>query len=86
MLFRVIKQTSKVKNSITDQWSSGYRRNLIFIRLWVRIPAPDTSWTFFTLICRIKLYCVFKKTKIDENEARVWPIKKYIEQTSLATF
>ena len=35
---------------------------LIIRRLWVRIPAPDTRWTFFTLICW-KFCIVCLKTK-----------------------
>ena len=31
-------------------WSSGYGRRLTFKRSWVRIPVPDTGWTFFTYI------------------------------------
>ena len=35
-----------------ELWSSGYRRKLMFWRLWVRIPSP---YTFFTLICFKKM-------------------------------
>ena len=28
-----------------EPWFSGYGRS------WVQIPAPDTQWSFFTLIC-----------------------------------
>ena len=35
-----------------EPWSSGYGRRLMFQRLWVRIPAPFTGWTFFHIhIC-----------------------------------
>ena len=30
-----------------EPWSSGYGSRLTFQRSWVRIPAPDTGWTFF---------------------------------------
>ena len=32
-------------------WSSGDGRRLVFKRWWVQMPAPNTGWTFFTLIC-----------------------------------
>jgi len=33
-----------------EPWSSGYGRRLMSKRLWNRIPAMDTGWTFFTYI------------------------------------
>ena len=33
-----------------EPWSSGYGRRLIIRRSWVRIPAPNTGWTFFTYL------------------------------------
>ena len=30
-----------------ERWSSGYGWRLMFVRLWVRIPAPYTGWTYF---------------------------------------
>ena len=44
----------------------------MFERLWVRIPAPYTGWTFFTLIC-CKNCIITIKT---EREAGVGPFKK----------
>ena len=42
-------------------------------RLWVRIPAPCTGWTFFTFIwCKT----LFEKTKINEKEAGIAPFSK----------
>ena len=37
----------------------------MFQRLWVRIPALYTGWTFFTSICCKIL--MFEKTKINEK-------------------
>ena len=45
-----------------EPWSSGYGRRLMFWRSWVRIPAPYTGWTFFTLICwKIVLMFAWKR-------------------------
>ena len=50
----------------------------MFQRSWVRIPAPYTGWTFFTLISCI--VCL-KRLKINEKEARVGPFfKKYAKE------
>ena len=52
-----------------EPWSSGYGRRLMYRRSWVRIPAPYTGWTFFTIIC-CKYYIVhLKRSKINEEEA-----------------
>ena len=37
-------------------WSSGSGRRLIIKRSRVRVPAPDTWWTFFPLICCTYLF------------------------------
>ena len=37
-------------------WSSGNGRRLVFKRLWVRISAPDTGLTFFTIVVKIVLF------------------------------
>ena len=43
-------------------------------RLWVRISAPDTGWTFFTLICcKIWLF-VWKDRKKQKKDAEVGQI------------
>ena len=46
-----------------EPWSSGKRR------LWVRIPAPDTGWTFFTFICCKNCNVCMKRRK----RGRGWP-------------
>ena len=62
-----------------EHWSIGYGRRLIVWRPWVRIPAPYTGWTFFTLICcKIALMLVWKRLKINEKEAGDDPLKKLI--------
>ena len=48
--------------------SSGYGRKLMFRRLWVRIPALYTGWTFFTYICCKNCIVGFKNTKINEKQ------------------
>ena len=56
-----------------EPWSSGYRRRLIIRRLRVRIPAPDTRWTFLILIyCKICIVCL-KRPKINKKEAEDGP-------------
>ena len=47
-----------------EPWSSGYGSRLTFQRSWVRIPAPDTGWTFFTLICCKNCIVCLKRPKI----------------------
>ena len=60
-----------------EPWSSGYGMRLIFQRLWVRILAPYTGWTFFTHNCSKNCNDVcMKRPKINEKEARVGPFKK----------
>ena len=56
-----------------EPWSSGYGRRLMFQRLWVRIPALYTGWTFFRICICCKICYVFDKTKINEKEAGVGP-------------
>ena len=51
----------------------------MFERLLVRIPAPNTGWTFghfFTLICCKNCIVCLKRPKINEKEAGVGPFKK----------
>ena len=65
-----------------EPWSSGYGRRLRFQRLWVRILAPFTGWTwhFFTLICCKNCNDVcFKRPKINEKEAGVGQLKKLFQ-------
>ena len=53
-----------------EPWSSGFGKRLTFQRLWVRIPAPYTGWTFFTYICcKICIVCL-KKTENDKTKKR----------------
>ena len=42
------------KKNWRESWSSGSGRRLMFQRLWVRIPAPYTGWTFFTYLSIVK--------------------------------
>ena len=53
------------KNSLElEPWSSGYGKRLKFQRLWVRIPAPYTGWTFFTIfVVKIVMMFVWKDRK-----------------------
>ena len=57
---------------------------------WVRIPAPSTGWTFFSLICcKNELMFHRKRPKINEKEAGGGPFKirskKFIENTITKT-
>ena len=53
-------------------------------RLWVRIPAPYTGWTFFTFAV------IIVKTKINEKEAEDGPIfikkNNWVHLSCLSTF
>ena len=49
--------------------SSGYVRRLLFKRSLVKIPSPDTKWTFFTLFFVNFLLFVWKDRKLNEKEA-----------------
>ena len=44
-------------------WPSGQRRRVMIKRSRVKIPAPDTRWTFFTLDRCKKLFCLFEKAE-----------------------
>ena len=43
----------------------------MFERLWVRIPALYTEWTFFHIDLLLQLYCLFEKTKNKQKQAGV---------------
>ena len=46
-IFGFFKQTNNyLKKYRWEPCSSDYRRRLTFKILWVRIPVPDTRWTF----------------------------------------
>ena len=64
-----------------EPWSNGYGRRLMFRRLWVRIPAPYTGWTFFTYKCRKNWNdgCL-KWPKINDKRGRGWPILKKLKK------
>ena len=50
--------------------------SLMFKRSWVRIPAPDTGWTFFIVV---KIVMIARKIpKINEKEAENGPLKATI--------
>ena len=49
-----------------EPWS-----RLGFFRLWVRIPAPYTRWTFIILFVAKIIMFVGKRPKIKEKEAGV---------------
>ena len=76
------KQESKKLVNGREPWSSGYGSRLTFQRSWVRIPAPDTGWTFFTLICCKNCIVCLKRPKINKKEAGVGPIFKKLVNTS----
>ena len=61
----------------TNAWA-GALALIIFERLWVRIPAPYTRWTFFHIDFLYKLYCLFEKTKNKKKRkrGRGWAIFK----------
>ena len=66
-LFRAVNYNHKAFIR-REPWSSGYGLQLMFKRSWVRIPAPYTGWTFFTLIrCKNCIFCL-KHSKINEKE------------------
>ena len=66
--------TKNKQEDVQEPWSSGYRSRLMKWRLWGRIPAPYTVWTFFKLICCKK--CIDVCLKMNENKqkrGREWP-------------
>ena len=68
-----IVQVHSRKNH-TDGWESysrGYGRRLEFKRSWVRISAPATRWSFFTLIWFKNCIACFEMTKNKQKEAGV---------------
>ena len=48
----------------------------MFERLWVRIPALHTGWTFYKLICCKNCSDCLIRPKKNEKEARVGPFLK----------
>ena len=42
-----IKKNIKKNFNGREPWFSGYRRRLMFQRLWIRILAPETGWTLY---------------------------------------
>ena len=67
-----------------EPWSSGYGRRLMYRRLWERIPAPYTGWTFFHIpLFAVKIVMFVwndknKKTKMRPGTAhlkqqQIWP-------------
>ena len=62
-----------------EPWSSGYGRQLMLERLWVRNPRPAIHWMgmpFFTLICCKNCFVCLKRPKINEKEAGLAHLKK----------
>ena len=55
--------------------SWGYCGSLVFCRSWVWIPAPDSGWIFFTLICCKNDNICLKINKNKRKRGRGWPIK-----------
>ena len=61
-----------------EQWSYGYGRRLMLLRLWVWIPVTNTEWNFFNVICCKNSIIYLKIPKISKEWGREWPIlKKY---------
>ena len=50
----------------------------MFLRSWVRFPAPNTGWTFFTFICCKDCIVCLKRTKISKIETEDGPFFKKI--------
>ena len=47
-----------------------------FLRRGFETQRLELDGHFFTLICCLKLYCLFKKTEYKPKRGRGWPIKK----------
>ena len=58
----------------------GYGRRLTFKRLWVRIPVPDTGWTFFPIYCCKNCNVCLKRPKINNKRGRELSIFKNRER------
>ena len=57
-----------------EPWSSGNGRRLMFQRLWVRILALYTGWTFFHIPICCKICNVVRKDENKRKRGRSWPI------------
>ena len=49
-------------------------------RSWVKIPALDTRWTFFTFICRKNCVVCLKRPKINKKKPGVDNLKKQLDK------
>ena len=54
---------------------------VMFLRLWVRIPALYNGWTFFHLFT-VNIVMLFEKTKINEKEAEEGHLFKDLGETT----
>ena len=68
-----------------EPWSSGYGRRLVFKMSWVQIPAWDSGWTFFILICCQNCIVCLNKPNVNEKEAgygkcliRMWTLARFL--------
>ena len=61
---RVVNYDRRVFIRLTTG-SSSYGRKLAFKRLRIRIPAPDTGWTFFTFYYYKNCKVYLKRLKIN---------------------
>ena len=52
-----------------DNKKTFKERRIVIKRSWVRIPAPDTGWKIFTLICCKNGIVCLKRPKINKKEA-----------------
>ena len=57
-------------------WCSGCGRRLVIWRLWVRIPAPYTGWTFFHICVLRFFYWFLKRPKLQRIRTLNW--KRYV--------
>ena len=63
---------NRKKNELKQNTSSGLGRRSMFKRSWVRIPATDTRWTFFTFICcKVFIVCL-KRPKINKKRSGIY--------------
>ena len=68
-----------------DNKKTFKERRIVIKRSWVRIPAPDTGWKIFTLICCKNGIVCLKRPKINKKEAghghflKKTPLKDFVE-------
>ena len=84
-----LKSIFNISNGGREPRSSSYgRRRLMSWRSWVRLLAPYTGWTFFTLICckNCRYWCFFEKTKKETGDGPFWKMYRTVDYIGCRKF